>query len=421
MAKGKRGDVLYRAVKFEIHPDERQIAVLRKVSDNLALVWNEALEERQKTFDEFVAPLYERLKEAGAKNDEDTVTELRKELKAAFKEHRVSLFDQINALTSRRNEEHSAFGQVPRNWQEETLDTLEGGFKSFLALRKNADPHARPPGMRSEWHFCEISGRYGFKILEGKEVRLSCGAVSGETGFTFPIPSLQRELLLRAIAVKKFTLYRDERDLRKPGRFWISLAFEIKKPETKKFVPEEAVYVSLGASFLGVVSPNGEETISLWRSDKHWKPEADAVEDRVKRCKEGSRAWKRRNGARRKMLRIMSRQQKQDRREIVANDLLRHGVHFVVSDLVVRSKRGRLADASKPERRGQLGLNWSAQNTGSIGYLVLWLEEKAKEHGGTVRKHRLFSTVPDGSGYENKIPMARLLREDFLKSVQPAA
>lgn len=423
MAKGKpKEGILYRVVKFEVHPDEAQLAVLRKVSDNLWMIWNEALEERQKLFDTYIAPLYERLKEAAAKQDAPGIAEFRKELAMAHKEHKITLFDQINALTPRRNADN-AFARVPRNWQEETLDTLNAAFTSFMALRKNGDPKARIPRRRSEWDFCEIPGRFGFKVIEGKEVALLCGNLSGETKFTFPIPEqYQQKQLARASVVKKFTLYRDEPDMRKPGRFWISLAYEIPKPQEKPFVPEEAVYVSLGASSIGIVSPNGEEVIELWRSDKHWKPMADTLDERMKRGNKGSRKWRKRHVAKLKMLRIMGAQQKQDRREIVALDLLRrHGVHFVVSDLVIRSKKGKLADASKPERGGQLGLNWSAQNTGSIAYLVQWLEEKAKENGGTVRKHRLPpEQVPPGEGHENKIPMARALRADFLRSLSQA-
>ena len=112
----------------------------------------------------------------------------------------------------------------------------------------------------------------------------------------------------------------------------------------------------------------------------------------------------------------MSEQQKLDRREIVSRGLLSHGVHFVVTDLVVRSKKGKLADGQNQERGGSLGLNWSAQNTGSIGFLVEWLSEKVREQGGTVRKHKLVGPFPDGQGHEVKLPMVRLLREQFLQT-----
>lgn len=406
MAKGKKNDtVLYRVVKFEIHPESEQLALLQKVSDNLMIVWNDALLERQRLFERHHQPLYEAMKTAG----ESELVGLRTALKAAYRDHRITLFDQINALTARRCG-GSAYAQVPRNWQEETLDTLNGAYSSFLALRRNQDKDARPPRLRGAWDFHEIPGRFGFKILDGSFV-LSPG---GGATFTFPIPEHQQGKLADALRVKKFTLFRDERDIRKPGRFWVSIAYEIHRMAETPFDPHRAVYVSLGASSFGIVSPKGEEVLSLWRPDKHWKPKLDALEERVKQCAKGSRVWKRRTAARITMMRKMAAQQRQDQREAVARDLLRHGVHFVVSDVSIRSKKGKLADAEKPERSGPLGLNWAAQNTGSMAYLISWLEEKAKEHGGSVRKHKLTGVLPAGQGEEVKIPMARALRESYL-------
>jgi len=423
MAKGsEKDDVLYRVVKFEIKPKEDQLAILRRISDNLWLVWDEALAARQRNFDTHIAPIYEAIKLATQQQDTALVKELRETLKAAYKEHPLTLFDQINALTPRR-ESDKGFASTPRNWQEETLDTLDGAFKSFVELRKNSDPKARPPRLRSEWDFNEIPGRSGFSIRGGR-ITLAPN-IFGKGMLSWKIPQdYQGIMLSRATKVKKFTLYRDEHDMRKSGRFWISIAYEIPKPAMKPFVAEQAVYVSLGASSIGIVSPHGEETIPLWRADKHWKPRTDSLSERMDDCTKGSRKWRKRMEARQKMFRIMASQQKQDRREIVAIDLLHlHGVHFVVSDIVVRSKPGHIADSSQKDRGGALGLNWSAQNTGSIAYLVQWLEEKVKEYGGTVRKHKLPpELIPAaGIGHENKITMAHALRDHFLSSYSEQA
>ena len=141
--------------------------------------------------------------------------------------------------------------------------------------------------------------------------------------------------------------------------------------------------------------------------------------------------WRKLNKHRQKMFDIMSRQQEQNQEEVVArklivrnqaepeevamDTLMGHGKHFVLTELVVRSKEGKLADGMKKERGGSLGLNWSAQNTGSLARLVMQLEEKVKECGGSVRKHKLvLSQYPPGIGAENKLWMARKLKESFL-------
>lgn len=417
MAKGQNKEMLYRVVKFEICPNQQQIALLEKISENLRRVWNEALQGRNSMFENYIAPVYAQISAIEKSQDCEGVQILRKELGDLFKKYRISLFDQINALTSRR-EGDSHFASVQRNWQEETLDTLEGSFKSFLALRKNGDPDARIPRPKDEGYFCEIPGRFGFSI-RNSTFQLSCKKVFGETEFIFPIPEYQQLRLSHAVKIRKFTLYRDERDMAKPGRFWVSVAYDISRKTLERFVPEHAVYLSLGASSIGIVSSCGEETVPLWRADKYWKPKVDSVIERLKVCKEGSRKWHRRNNAKRTMQKKMGAQQKIDRREIVAN-LLTHGVHFVVTDIVVRSKEGKLADGSNPERGGSpKGLNWSAQNTGSIGYLTSWLEEKVREHGGSVTKHKLrLDSPPEVQGHDNKIWMARKLKESFLASLE---
>ena len=124
------------------------------------------------------------------------------------------------------------------------------------------------------------------------------------------------------------------------------------------------------------------------------------------------------------MYRLASDHGKHNRRNI-ASDLVteavkiltKNGAHFVISDIKVRGKEGALADSAKPERGGELGLNWSVQNTGAIAALVQQLEQKAKESGGSVRKFAPTSPLPQKSAqghHSDKILMAERLRADFL-------
>lgn len=417
MAKRKFGEkskALYRSVRFEVKMSREKYHLILSVSEVLRGLFNSALAERQEVYTEFIAPIYERLKSASLAG-EDT-TSVQHELRATYKEHSVTLYDQINALTARRADDET-FVEVTRNWQEETLDMLDGAYKSFLVLRRNGDFDAHSPRPRDSGFFQKIPGRSGFKIERTDQVvriALSCG--SGRY-LSFPIPEYQANKLGQAVKLKKFELYRDQPNLSKPGRFWISVAYELPKPEVTAVEGVGIVYLALGASSIGVVSGKGEEVLKLWRSDKHWMPKVDAVEERIKGCAKGSRAWRRRQSARGRIHMISSRQHVQDEREIVDYLLDKHGVHFVVTELVVRSKEGKLADSSKPERGGRLGLNWAAQNTGSLARLVLWLEEKVKERGGSVRKHKLtLSAAPPCAGAENKLWMARKLRDSFLSS-----
>ncbi len=385
MAKGQKSErsVLYRAIKFELHPNDEQLRLLLLVSNALRETYNRALAERVVAYRE-----YQLWREYGGP-----------------KPAMPTLFDQINALTALRAS--PADFAPPRNWQEETLDALDGAFKSFFALVKNGDRDARPPWERRLECACEIPGRSGF-VLNDNELVLA-PRVFGKHTLVFKIPEYCKQQLGRGQKVKKITLFRDEEWLSRPGRWWISLVYEIDKPEPLAFVQERAVYLAVGATWLGVVSPQGEQIIKLWRPDKHWKPKIDSLDSHMKSYQRGSRHWRRCNAAKRNMLRIMAAQQKQNQREVVRK-LLKLGTHFVVEDLLIR---GGLADASKKERRGALGLNWSVQNTGSIARLVSHLEEKVQEYGGFVVKRKPNTPPIPGRDGSNKIAMAKRLQADM--------
>lgn len=417
MPKGKlKTDVLSRTEKWELVVTSEQEQLLMKISDGLREYYNWALEQWQAAYAAWRAE-----KKSGT---EKPLTRI------------PTFFDQVNLLTGVGVQDRAASlwrANILRNWKEETLDSLHGALKSFFALAKKGDPDARPPQPRREQYFCAIPGRSGFSIRKDKLVLAP--NIFGRDTLVFDIPQERQAMMLaRASNFTKFIITRDEQNVSRPGRYWVSLSYEIPKPEEKPFVPQEAVFIAPGASSIGVISPKGEEVIELWRPDKHWKPKINAIETSLEApvrgtnfhpLKKGSRKWRMLHGKRSEMFRIMAAQQTQNRREVVSrkliekavDDIIRgHGVHFVVSDVVVRSKEGKLADASKPERGGSLGLNWAAQNIGSLGYLVQWLGIKAPEAGGTVRKHRFDPPPGLPQGHGNKILMARALKESFLAS-----
>ncbi len=444
MAKGqKNDDVLYRSVKFAIHPTPEQEKVLWQISANLREVWNQAVSQREEMYEQHLKPIYEQIAQARKEAEAEGYTTLWEskmrrvlnkklreseipaqfisrrdklllQLAEAFQTHKITLFDQINALTPLRKKQED-YRVVPRNWQEETLDTVNAGFTSFMALRKKGDPDARPPRLRDrEDFFVEIPGRYGFKI-RGNTLFLNCGKLN-TASWAFPIPDYQQSQIARWNAVKKFTLFRNEKDRKKPGTFWVALAGSMKKPAEREAEPTAITFLAPGTSMIGVCSPRENFVIQLWRPDKHWKPKIEATEARLKTVTKDSRKYQKLLSARRTMFSLMSRQQKQDHREIVSR-LLTHGIHFVVPDIVIRSKEGKLADSAQADRRGSLGLNWMAQNTGGIAELIANLEEKVKEFGGSVRRFKPLSLPPRGMGEEHKVAMAKRLKTDFLSGL----
>ena len=393
MAKNKERAVYYRAVRFGIFPTETQQALLLRISEVLRTTWNEALEPRMAALAAWRA-----VKESGVKTEVKFPT----------------LFDQINALTTRR-EGDATFAYAPRNWQEETLDRLNGSFLSFAKLVKNNDKNARPPRARDAGFFQVIPGRFGFSVKGGR-VHFAPN-LFGKGVFEFAVPGYCQEKVEEG-KIKKFTLSRDEPNLAKPGQFWLSIVYEVPQPALIPVTGDERVYIALGASSIGVVTKAHEIVMPLWRPDKHWKERIASVEKRLEnpKLKKGSKHSTKLWSARRRMFELMRQQQRQNHREMVRT-LLGFGKHFVVSDYVVRSKPGKLADRKDGERGGSHGLNWAAQNTGSFLDLLMVLEERVKEVGGSVTKMKLPPPPRGiGRGSENKVPMARHVRQTFLES-----
>lgn len=489
-AKTDRPATLTRVAKFEIKPTHEQLVTLQRVSDNLWLVWNAALEQRIQYFEEYLQPLYNALKDEisqeelfryltrvkavamecraegvatyllfrkGRSNDKLKKLAYRqvaiyRKLRAGFScpsmKSSVKLlmsglysrapdyFTQAAELTEMRARREDYMG-VPCPWQQETLKLLDGGFNSFMQLRLRGDLRARPPKEKSPHRFCEIQGVQGFQLVAGNvkvaaqklltpaqrdHLQTSSGGCSivlspgktlpGGAMLSFPIPLYQQLLLSQAVKLNKFTIVQDGK-----GRFWCSIAYAIEKPETVPLVPEEVVFITLGASFIGVVSSLGEETIKLWRPDQYWMPRIKEKKALRDRCAKGSGRWRKLNNAIERDYERLHCQQFDDQRKMIARVLRRHGVHFVIAEhSPIRAKKGRLADGERAERGGMLGLNWSAQNTGSLARLRQLLEQKAAEWGGSVSTLKL-SAYPDGTPKEKKVPAARALRAQFFSEV----
>lgn len=427
MPKGqKKTDVLSRTERWELRVTSEQEKLLVAISTAQIQVYNWAFDWRIKAYQ-----LQKSLSVGQAKTSfADCLKQVGKdewglEMPDEIKRH---LYIQINGL--------SHFGKrplrYPRNWDEETLDMLNSNMSSYFTLLERGDPDARRTRKRIEGRFYAIPGRSGFSIRKGKLV--FAPNIFGRDTLAFDIPEeYQLPLLARAKHITKMVISRDEPWLNKPGRYWASVSYEIPKPEEEPFVPEEAVYVALGTASIGIFSSKGEEVVELWSVDGHWIPKIDDIEVSLRAPKtddnpwpiqKGSKKWRKLKAKRRKMFDLMSRQQTQNRREVVSLRLIEkvvdgiirgHGVHFVVSDIVIRSKEGKLADGSKAGRGGSQGLNRQAQGKG-MAYLAQWLSVKAPEVGGTVRKHRFEPPPGLPHGKDNKLALARALRQSFLAS-----
>ena len=434
--KKNKAPALYRAAKFEVKPTPEQLAAITTISDQLRVLWNLAVQRREQAYETHVAPLYAQLKLADASEDELRAKALRQQIKEAaqhpdVKNNATSMSQQRTLLTPLRAEDE-AQRRVPRVWQDACLNTVEASFKSYFKQKKRGDPDARRPREKGEDRFQEIAADkvQGFKLADDlSTITLRCKHIAPDSVMTFPIPAYQQEQL-RSGTPRKFILFRDRNK-----RFWISVAYCFPEPEQQPVIlsgkDANIVYLSLGAEGIGVSAPpvagsteRREFVINLWRPDKHWKPKIDSVSQRMKKLyRKGAEKQSRKYGklrlARSNMFDKLQAQQKQHQREVVQRLLaLGPNLHFVVQELVVRSKEGKLADSSQADRRGTLGKNWSAQNTGTLANLLARLKIKASERGSRVETFALQSPYPYSANYmRRKVLMARTLRDQYLATV----
>lgn len=414
MARAKKrdkGEILTRSNWWYLDLSHEQIKLIDKISDGLREYYAWALECEREANESYQAA------KKAAPDQKPNGKRFLNEIDL------YSLWKEVRETDAAKNLFRA---RIPANWVLETFRAAMAGYQSFFELVKKGDLDACPPEPTPEWLFQAIPGCSSFSVRQGK-VSLAPTIFGAET-LLFPIPPQhQLDMLARSQRFAKFVIKREQRDMRRPGRYRISISYEIEKPETTPFVAKEAVYVALGASSIGVVSGKNPEVIYLWRPDKRLMPQIESLKavlgfkglgTNLHPLTKGSERWRKLVAKKQRLYDLMSNQQIQDRREIAKYLIEDHGEHMVFNELVVRSKDGKLANSEKPERGGMLGLNWSAQNVASIGYLPRWLEEKVKEYGGSVRSFKLQGPFPPGIGSEKKIPMALKLRDDFLRHME---
>ena len=308
--------------------------------------------------------------------------------------------------------------RYPVTMERDAIERAVGGYDSFISLRAKGDSDAFPPKMPSDDFFTVISGGMGSFTRKGDHIVIAPQAF-GKDGMSFRIP---KEYCLPIIAgaekLKKFTISRRPSNLREQGTYFMSIVYERTRPETLSATDANTVFVYPHASEVGVVWNEGAKMTTFLRPDVHFKPHVDDLSVHMKHYTEGSRAWRKCQNAKRKKYRVMSTQGKDDRRDVV-HHLLSLGVHFVVPEFVIRSKKGKLADKNNNKRAGAPhGANWSVQNTGSIGEFVRWLEWKAKEKGGLVVRHPLTPSYDPSEtlGADEMIACAEALKESYSKT-----
>lgn len=322
--------------QIRIIPTEQQKEVLWKLSEKCRLIYNFALKERMKGWEE----------------NKDKPKEERKY---------ISYVDQQNDLPEIK-QQYPEYNWVYSKVLQYVLRTLNADYKSFYALWKKGDKDARPPRFKGKKYFTTmVYNQSGFKYYQNK-IRLS--HKYDETPLEFEIPKK-----FKFSEIYQITIYL------KDGDFYLSIVYEhAEKPYVDNGLYQafdlgatKQVAVNLKSKFMEFINE---------RPDKYWDKPLMELQSRRDHCKRYSRKWRKLNKLYNKCKRKSSNQLKDFQhklsRKIVDNTKANT---IIVGELSV--KELCKIDTEK-EKKFEKGLHKSIHNTGNIGRLVGFLAYKSK-------------------------------------------
>lgn len=270
-------------------------------------------------------------------------------------------------LTSIRKDEE--FGNMSVTLQREMLRRLAGGFASYFALLKKNDTRARPPSPRelgkafialtwTEKSFSIDHDHLVASVGSGIKVKIPLGSYIQEV-----LKSLPEGSKVAQVTVSK-----------RDNEYWANFVCNIPQPEPIK--TQKIIAVDLGAGDIVFSCSDGLEfSFPARRPDKKWRREIQSVENRIIKCKKGSRAWKRRSYARQVMHR-KSLNQHTDHQRKLADWLTKQKAVIVVGKMKTR--------LGLSQSDGTADQHWGVQNTGYAFRLLMFITEKVVERGLTL-------------------------------------
>ncbi len=331
---------MHVAAKIKIQVTPEQEDVLWHLSEKCRLVYNFALAERNRNY---------------------------QENKYRSDKQYIGYVQQANALPELKKK-YPEYQWVYSKVLQTTLKSLDDNFKSFVALRQNGDEDANPPRFKGKDHFCTLRyNQSGFKIEENR-IRFSHFYNNIPLVFTLPEGS-------QFTNVKQVDLFYD--DIK--GAHYVSIVHVVQPQQDYR---DNGLYQAfdLGVTkHVGVNSHGKFIEFSVARPDTYWKTPIAELQARRDHCKKKSRKWQKLNRLKRKCERKRSNQIKDFQhklsRKIVENT---RANTILVGDLSVKQM--------PQSRQATPGLNRSTQNTGHLSRFIGFLTYKATLAGKRVIK-----------------------------------
>ncbi|MCM2464868.1 RNA-guided endonuclease InsQ/TnpB family protein [Methanoculleus oceani] len=329
---------MYVTTKIKIQVTPEQEDVLWHLSEKCRLVYNFALADRLRNYQE-------------NKDRPD-------------KQH-IGYVQQAKALPALKKK-YPEYRWVYSKVLQTTLKSLDDNFRSFFALRQAGDVDANPPGFKGKDHFCTL--RYNQSGFTFKGVQIRFSHFYNTVPLSFALPEG-----VHFSSAKQVDLFHD--DLK--GAYYISIVHEVQPQQEYR---DNSLYQAfdLGVTrHVGVNSHGKFIEVPLARPDRYWKTPIAELQARRDHCKKKSRKWRKLNQLKRKCERKQSNQlkdfQHKASKKLIANT---RAATILVGDLSVK-QMPRSWQATP-------GLNRSTQNTGHLSRFIGLLTYKAALAGKRV-------------------------------------
>ena len=317
--------------KIRIEPSPSQEIVLEALSEKCRLIYNFALSERKKAFEQGI--------------------------------NGINYVKQQNDLPMLKKQ-YPEYSWVYSRTLQHILRTLDANYKSFFALSKKGDKDANVPKFRGKNYFTTMTyNQSGFKVGEGW-IELSHKHPIG-TKLRFAIPE---KFTFGKIC--QISIYRKEKE------YFLSVIYD---KEEKQFNDNQQYQAfDLGVMKQTSVNLQGKfQEFPNQRPDKYWQKPISELQGRRDHCKKYSPKWnmlnKLHNKCNRKSANQMKDFQHKLSRKIVDNTKANK---IIVGDLSPK-------DMCKKDKYRK-GLHRSVHNSGFIGRLTGFLTYKAKLAGKRV-------------------------------------
>jgi putative transposase len=348
--------------KFRIFPTEKQEDIQWILSDKCRLLYNFALGHRNETYKKTGASITYNMQQ-------DDLPDIKKK--------------------------YPEYGWVYSKVLQMVLKGLDADFKSFIMLKKNSkseeDKNAQPPGFKGRNYFTTMNwNQSGFKI-ENNKIILSHYYNDNKKNYVkleFDIPKELRDntdICLQTIydfgKVKQVTLFRDEPNRNKEGKYYLSVVYEIPDVPSKDNNLYQAIDLGINKTVTAVNTESKFFEVGNPRQDKYWNPILDSIQSRRDHCIKYSNRWNLLHDTLRKCKKKLHNQIKDNQHKWttkMVNNTKSNTI--IVGDLQVKE----MAQSEIGRRNYGNKLNRSTQNQGYLSRFVGFLTYKAEKIGKRV-------------------------------------